>query len=70
MMNRFFGKNNLHLNDREIDLKTPAKQSHNDNSSDEHIIAWVKFLARCAAQDDYRLYQKTHRSFDKSEHEN
>lgn len=40
-MNKFFGKNHLHLNDREIDLKTPAKQSHNDNACDEHIIAWV-----------------------------
>ncbi len=69
-MNRLFEKINPRRNDREIDLKTPAKQSHNDNSSDEHIIAWVKFLARCAAEDDYRMYQKTHRSFDKSEHEN
>lgn len=69
-MNRFFEKINPRLNDREIDLKTPAKQSHNCDSNDEQIIAWVKFLARCAAEDDYRLYQKTHRSFDKSEYEN
>lgn len=69
-MNRFFEKINPRRNDREIDLKTLAKQSHNDNTSDEQIIAWVKFLARCAAEDDYRLYQKTHRSFDKSKHEN
>ena len=39
-------------------LKTHTKESHNQGCSDEHIIALVKFLARCAAEDDYRATQE------------
>ncbi len=43
---------------KQTQLKTPTNRSHNRDSSDEHIIALVKFLARCAAEDDYRATQE------------
>ena len=49
------------------DLKTPAKESHNQDSCDERMIALVRFLARCAAEEDYRMYQEARRPPDKTE---
>ena len=45
------GHNHVHTG-----LKTPLKESHNRSSDDERIIALVEFLARRAAEEDYRLY--------------
>ena len=50
----------------QIDLKTPPKESHNKGSSDEHIIALVKFLARRAAEEDYQFYMDALASPDKN----
>ena len=44
-------------NSRQIDLKTPRNRSHNRDSDDERIKALVRFLARRAAVEDYRMYQ-------------
>ncbi len=44
-------------NNRQIDLKTRMKRSHNRGSDDERIKALVRFLARRAAVEDYRMYQ-------------
>jgi len=41
-----------------IDLKTPIDRSHNRDSDDERIIALVRFLARRAAEQDYRIYKR------------
>lgn len=41
-------------NNGAVDLISTQKQSHNGLSHDERIIALVKFLARRAAEDDYR----------------
>ncbi len=49
------------------DLKTLVKESHNQDACDEHVIALVRFLARCAAEEDYRLYQDTRRPPDKTD---
>ncbi len=35
---------------------TRCKESHNGALEDERIIALVKFLARCAAKEDFALY--------------
>jgi len=43
---------------KQTQLKTQPNRSHNRDSGDEHIIALVKFLARCAAEDDYRATQE------------
>jgi hypothetical protein len=40
-----------------INLKTRLKASHNRVSDDEAIIALVKFLARRAAEEDYKCYR-------------
>ncbi len=42
---------------RQIDLKTPANRSHNRDNDDERIKALVRFLARRAATEDYRMHQ-------------
>ena len=64
-MNMSPGKNHKSGIYRAIDLKTPAKRSHNKDSCDERMIALVRFLARCAAEEDYRMYQDAHRPPDK-----
>ena len=38
-----------------INLKTRIESSHN-RDEEEQIIALVKFLARCAAEDDFEIY--------------
>lgn len=38
-------------------LQTPLKRSRNRDSDDEHIKALIRFLARRAAVEDYRMYQ-------------
>ena len=38
------------------DLMTQCKESHNEALEDERIIALIKFLARCAAKEDFALY--------------
>ncbi len=53
-MNEFSRENK---NNRQIDLKTRMKRSHNRDSDDERIKALVRFLARRAAVEDYRMYQ-------------
>lgn len=53
-MNKFSRKNRTN---RQIDLKTPLNRSHNRDSDDERIKALVRFLARRAAVEDYRMYQ-------------
>lgn len=40
-----------------LDLKTPIDRSHNRDSNDERIKALVRFLARRAAAEDYRMVQ-------------
>ena len=40
-----------------LDLKTPADRSHNRDSDEERIKAFVRLLARRAAAEDYRNYQ-------------
>lgn len=54
-MNKF--PNIKQVNKRELDLKTPANRSHNSGSDDERIKAFVKFLARRAAVEDFRMYE-------------
>ena len=53
-MNRFSRENK---NNRQIDLKTPLNRSHNRDSDDERVKALVRFLARRAAVEDYRMYE-------------
>lgn len=38
------------------DLMTRCKESHNGALEDERINALVKFLARCAAEEDFAFY--------------
>lgn len=45
-----------------MDLKTHSIASHNQGSSDARIIALVKFLARHAAEEDYRQHIADHHS--------
>lgn len=59
------GQNNV-----QIGLKTPFKESHNRSSSDERIIALVKFLARRAAEEDYQFYTDALASPDKEKGDN
>jgi len=42
---------------RVVDLKFHPQRSHNQNSYDEHIIDLVRFLARRAAEEDFRKYK-------------
>lgn len=53
----FIANNKSEQNKAHICLKTPLKASHNRGSSDEQIIALVKFLARRAAEEDYEFYR-------------
>jgi len=41
----------------QIGLKTPQERSHNRDECEGQIIAFVKFLARCAAKEDYQFYR-------------
>ncbi len=61
-MNRFPNKGKKRS---QIDLKTLIKRSHNRDSDDERIKALVRFLARRAAVEDYRMYQDALASPDK-----
>ncbi len=36
---------------------TRCKESHNGALEDERIIALIKFLARCAAEEDFAFYK-------------
>jgi len=40
-----------------LDLKTRTYRSHNSGSDDERIKAFVRFLARRAAAEDFRMYE-------------
>ena len=42
-----------HLTDQWRDLKTPIEESHNPDTGEFQIREFVKFLARCAAQEDF-----------------
>ena len=42
-----------HLPDQWRDLKTPIEESHNPDTGEFQIREFVKFLARCAAQEDF-----------------
>jgi hypothetical protein len=59
------GKSNR-KNNAQIDLMTPIKESHNRGSSDERMLALVKFLARRAAEEDYQFYLDALASPDKN----
>ena len=39
-------------------LQTPLNRSHNRDSGDERVKALVRFLARRAAVEDYRMYKR------------
>lgn len=41
------------LTDQWRDLKTPIEESHNPDTGEFQIREFVKFLARCAAQEDF-----------------
>ena len=47
-------------NDGVKGLKTHAIASHNQSPLDARIIALVKFLARRAAEEDYRAHNANH----------
>ncbi len=64
-MNRFPG--NREKRSYELDLKTPIDRSHNRDSVDERVKALVRFLARRAAAEDYRMYQDALASPDKTD---
>ena len=57
MNNRNINKRNSEPIKAHGDLMTQCKQSHNEALEDERIIALIKFLARCAAEEDFALYQ-------------
>lgn len=48
--------NNSGLKNTRKDLKTLQIRSHNRDEGKELMIAFVKFLARCAAEEDFRQY--------------
>ena len=41
------------LTDQWRDLKTPIEESHNSDTGEFQIREFVKFLARCAVQEDF-----------------
>ena len=45
---------------KQAELKTQAKRSHNQDSLDERIVALVRLMARCAAEEDYRNSRADH----------
>ncbi len=53
-MNEFLKLN--HKNNGVVGLHCHQKRSHNLDSYDERITALVRFLARRAAEEDYRMY--------------
>jgi len=53
-MKKSSGKNNK--NNPVVDLKYHHQRSHNRKLLDENIIDLVRFLARRAAEEDYRQY--------------
>lgn len=51
-----------------LELKTPTKESHNQGSE---LIAFIEFLARCAAEQDYKsLSAQTYKQIDNGEEDN
>ncbi len=49
-----------------VDLKNHHQRSHNPRTEDERIIALVRFLARRAAEEDYRKFVDAPQSPDKN----
>jgi len=45
---------------KQAELKFHSERSHNPDSLDERIIALVRLMARCAAEEDYRNRSPDH----------
>lgn len=51
------GMTKIEKKNAQFSLKTQQKESHNRGTDDvQQLIAFVKFLARRAAEEDFRLY--------------